>query len=162
MRILAALLIIGVAGCASPKASNTTSVGRFIQAGPTSVNAPVLSARWTYGFQFNVDPASVTLVKLSCAPIPGTTFAVSGADLKIRPNGVAFWEGPVLPVNEESTPWMLDTKNATTATCEAIVSRAGAPDAIERAPVRFAPEGKAATLMQMKVAQDYNSKLPKK
>jgi hypothetical protein len=162
MRILVVLLTIGIAGCASPGAINTTSVGRFIHAGPTSVDAPILSARWTYGFQFNVDPASVAQVKLSCAPIPGTKFTVSGADLKIRPNGVAFWEGPILQVNEESTPWMLDSKNATTATCEAIISRVGMPDAIERAPVIFPPALKAATLMQMKEAQDFNSKLPKK
>jgi len=112
------------------------------------------------GFRFSIDPKTVSAVKISCAPIPGSEFTVPGSSIAARSDGSAMFEGPTLPLTRESTPWLFE-QTTTTATCEAIVVRTGMPDAIERTPVTFAPAQKAATVADLRMAHEYNAKLPK-
>lgn len=152
------LLALALTGCASSDVNESPSPGHFLFAGPINAEAPVLSLRWAYRFAPSVDPASISKIAFDCPPIPGTQFTVLGTDPKIAKTG--FLEGPVLAVSQDSTGWLLDTSSTTRATCQAVVSRNGAPDAVEKASVTFGPSAKANLLQSLKTAQEYNSKLP--
>ncbi len=149
-----------VSGCISEGEIKSSGVGRFIHAGPTNADADILSTKWKYGFKFSADTQYVTQIKLSCASIPGTTIIIKKEDLNINSNKVAFWDGETLPISKTATPWLFDS-STTHTTCEAIISRSGVPDVIERAPVTFTGATKSATLYQMKEAHEYNKKLKK-
>jgi hypothetical protein len=160
-KLAAVFFACALIACASTGTSSTVPVGKLLQAGPTSARGDVLSIKWQYGFQFKIDPNSVSNVKLSCPPIPGTTMVVTGSDLKVPPNGIAIWEGETLSVSKETTPWLF-MPTTTSAVCEAVISRIGMDDAIVRAPVNFSVAVKAAALAQLKAAHEHNSKLKKK
>jgi hypothetical protein len=158
---ISTLLVSTLAGCAATVPAISQPVGRFFHAGPTSADADVVSIKWQYGFRFSIDSKSVSEVKLSCAPIPGSTFVVRGQDIKVRPDGTVVWDGPTLPMTVAATPWILQP-TATDAVCEAIISRAGIPDSVERAPINFSGPSKAATVVQMRQAHEFNSKANRK
>lgn len=150
-----------IAGCASSQVGSTSQVGTFVMAGPTNADGPTLSMRWQYGLQLAVDPKTISEVKFSCAPIPGTLFSAKGEELRVLKNGAAMVQGPVLPISTESTPWLFESSTTSTV-CRAIVSRTGQPDTIVQAPVNFPPSVKISMLQQFKMAHEYNSKLNKK
>jgi len=154
-------LLIFITGCTSSSVEKSSSIGQFFHAGPTNADGNIPSTKWLYGFQFNVDPASITGVKLSCSPIPGTTFSIDEDSLNINSNGRAYWYGQALPVSPESTAWLFDS-STTKALCEAKISRSNNPDSIERAPVTFPGATKKATLMSIETAYKYNQNLKKK
>jgi len=152
------LFAVLAAGAGAAQAADSASVGRFFHAGPANADGEVVSTKWQFGFRFSIDPATVSSVRFSCAPIPGSEFTVPGASIKARSDGSAMFEGPVLALSTESTPWLFE-KTTRSATCEAVVTRAGLPDAIEKAPVTFGPAQKAATVAQLRMAHEYNAKL---
>ncbi len=161
MRTFAILILAStLTACASIGTGNNYSIGRLVFAGPMGAKADVVSIKWSYGIQFAIDPKTINQVSLTCAPIAGSTFVVQAADIKSGPNGVVFMEGETLPVSTETTPWLFEP-NTTSTVCKAVVSREGMPDATVRAPVSFAPAVKAATVGELKMAHEYNSKLKK-
>jgi len=155
------IISIFITGCVSQPPEKSNSVGHFIHAGPSNAESDTLSTKWKYGFKFTINHQSVTEVRLSCLPIPGTNLIVKKQNLKINTNGIAFWDGEVLEINREKTPWLFESAT-TEAICQAIVYRIGEPNSIERAPVTFTGAMKAATLRQMKEAHSYNIKLKRK
>lgn len=158
MRIIALLFVANAAlmGCASSPSSSGSPAGRFVMAGPTNAVAPQLSMRWQYGLMLELDPQSISEVKFSCEPIPGSTFTAKGTELKRMSNGALFIEGPVLLVSKETTPWLFESSQ-TSAQCKAAISRPGQPEALITAPVNFNASSKSATLMQFKMAHDFNT-----
>lgn len=158
MRILALLLIATATlmGCASSPSNSGPPSGRFVMAGPTNAIAPQLSMRWQYGLMLEIDPQLISEVKFSCEPIPGSTFSAKGAELKRMKNGAFFIEGPVLLVSKETTPWLFESSQ-TSAQCKAAISRLGQPETLITAPVNFNASSKSATLMQFKMAHEFNT-----
>lgn len=163
-------LFLFIAGCTSSSVEKSapvsavkkaSSVGRFFHAGPTNADGDVLSTKWLYGFQFYVEPLSITGVQLSCPSIPGTMLFIDKGNLNINSDGRAFWYGETLPVSEKSTAWLFDPAT-TKAVCEAIISRSNNVDSIERAPVTFSGTTKKVTLIQMEEAYKHNQNLKKK
>jgi hypothetical protein len=146
-------------GSASASAGDAP-VGQFVMAGPTNAIAEELSMRWQYGLMLSVDSQEITEVKFSCDPIPGTTFAAKGNELRRLKNGALFMEGPVLVVSNETTPWLFET-TTTSANCTAAVSIANKPEAIITARVNFASAMKSATMKQLKMAHEFNRPVKK-
>ncbi|HEX4984820.1 MAG TPA: hypothetical protein VFV71_01985 [Burkholderiales bacterium] len=160
VKSVASLMVLGLLGCATPSSDHASAIGGFVMAGPTNAIAPEMSMRWQYGLKLSIDPKSISEIKFSCDPIPGTTFSAKGPDLKILDNGIVSAGGPVLAVSNESTPWLFQS-STTSAQCRAVVSRVDQEDAVVTAPVSFPPSQKAATLQQFSMAHEYNSKLKK-
>jgi hypothetical protein len=154
---LGMFILLGYLGQVS---SQTTEIGEFVMAGPISANAPELSMRWQYGLRLGFDPKTISEIKFSCEPIPGTTFTAIGAELKILKNGVVSADGPVVPISKESTPWLFEN-STTSARCRAVISRPDKADASVSAPVSFPPSQKLATFQQFKMAHEFNSSLKK-
>jgi hypothetical protein len=160
MKITSSILLAFcvLAGCAT--SSNEPPIGNFVMAGPTSADGNVASLRWQYGLQLSVDPKTISEIKFSCKPIPGTTFSAKGSDIRVWKNGTVVAEGPVLPITQESTPWLFEN-STTSALCKAVISRAGQPESVVQAPVNFPASGKAVTVQQMKMAHEFNSGIKK-
>jgi hypothetical protein len=152
------IISIFITGCVSQPAVKSDSVGHFIHAGPSNAESDTLSTKWKYGFKFTTNHQSVTEVRLSCLPIPGTSVIVKKQNLNVNSNGIAFWDGDVLEISREETPWLFDS-TTTVAICQAVVYRTGESNFVERAPVTFTGATKAATLRHMKEAHNYNIKL---
>jgi hypothetical protein len=157
LALVAALFV----ACAQAGVPGSSGVGRFVFAGPVGNADRNFTVSWRYGFAFDVDPSTVSQVSFSCGAIPGSTFVVKRGELKLNAQRVGFWEGPKLPVTREGVPWLFDS-GTTHEVCQAVVSRNGTSDAVERAPVTFDGSNKRATLAQLSMAHDYNSKLPPK
>jgi hypothetical protein len=148
-RIAAAGLLLA---CAEVGLRTGSGVGHFVFAGPAGGSSEAGTVRWRYGFQFSVDPKSVRQVKLSCGEeIPGSTFVVKDTEIHAGTNRTAFWEGPALPLTKDAVPWLF-APETTSAECEAVVSRPGLADAVERAPVTFTGAVKQATLAELRTA----------
>lgn len=150
-----------VAGCVTTGSSNTSSIGQFIFAGPQSANTDKVSVSWAYGFQFTSASPSFDQVKLSCDPIPGSTFTIDGSDISLNANRVAFWNGEPLPLSKETTPWLYDGKT-TQANCIAIFEKSNQQPRTVTAGVTFDPMKKIITVMQLRDAHEHNSKLNEK
>jgi len=157
---LPGMIILVLAGCASQETDIHTKVGKFVYAGPISVQAPVLSMKWRYGFSFSVDPASVTGARLSCASIPGTKLTIKKKDLNISNESLAFWDSLIIPVSKNSTPWLY-TSSTTESVCRAVISVKNSPDMTVEAPLIFTKSTKSMIVQQMKEAHKYNKGLKK-
>jgi len=131
--------------------------GQFVFAGTKSVDAEVLSVTWSYGIRLSVNPDSISKIKLSCDPIPGSTFTVKGQDIKPANNDVFFLDGPVLRVSEETTPWLYG-KNETTADCKAVIVFHNQPKIKIKTSVKYSGVQKVITLAELKSAHEYNKK----
>ena len=163
-----------LSGCASPRdvtqklgaqsqaspSVRTSSIGQFVMAGPVSDGSDNFAIRWRYGLQLSVDPSSISEVKFSCDPIPGSTFSAKGPELRIHENKSIFANGPTVLISRETTPWLYQN-NTTSAICKAVISRDGLADVVEQAPLNFSASHKAATLQQFTMAYEFNEKLKK-
>ena len=157
MKTVAALLIVtaALAGCASTMLGS--SPGQFVMSGPVNAIAPELSMRWQYGLKLNEDPQTLSQITFSCGTIPGSSFSVKGSDLERRNDGAWYVDGPVLRVSKESTPWLYE-RATTSAQCTASLIRVGQPASKVTAQVNFAADTKLATLLQLHMAHDFNSR----
>lgn len=159
-RIALIVVAFSLTGCATSSYESTSSIGQFVMAGPVNADGDVASMQWQYGMQLTVDPKTISSVKFSCSPIPGSNFTAKGSDLKVLKDGSVFIEGPVLVVSNDSTPWLFEN-STTTATCKALISRSGQADSVVQAPVRFPPSQKMFTVEQLRVAHEWNKGLKK-
>lgn len=156
LNALPLLTIAVITGCTSVPSGGSSSAGQFVMAGPTNAIAPELSMRWQYGLALEFDPQSISEIRFSCDPIPGTTFTTKGPELRRMKSGLLFAEGPTLLVSEEATSWLFENSR-TSATCKAAISRAGQPETVIAAPVNFSASSKAATLQELKAVHDFNT-----
>ncbi|WP_455375603.1 hypothetical protein [Kaarinaea lacus] len=144
-------------GCVTHGISMASSAGQFVFAGTKSVDADVLSATWSYGIRLSENPDSISKIKLSCDPIPGSTFTVKETDIKPASNGVLFLDGPVFRVSKETTPWLYE-KSETTADCKAVIVFHNQPKMKIKTSVSFSAIQKVITLTELKSTHEYNKK----
>ncbi|HKC52081.1 MAG TPA: hypothetical protein VKF60_14900 [Myxococcota bacterium] len=142
--------------CAQAGVPGSSGVGQFVSAGPVAGDSE-LRVRWRYGFRFSVDPSSVSEVKLSCGAIDGSAFVVEGADIHVDASRTAYWEGPERLLTEDSVPWLFDPET-TSEICQAVVSRAELPDAVERMGVTFTSAVKSGMLIDLRLATEFDRK----
>ena len=136
MRAELLALAVLLAACAQTRAPEGPSAGHFTFAKPTVGTEGKRAVRWAYGFQFTVDPKSVTGVNLSCGDIQGTGVSVAAEELNADSSGAAIWYGPEYLLNRDSVPWLFISAT-TTAICQAVVSRDGFDASTARLPVTF-------------------------
>lgn len=128
--------VVLLAACAPVPKSTGESAGHFTFVRPTSGTEGRRAVRWAYGFQFTVDPKTVTQVNLACGDIQGSGVTVTQDEIDADAAGAAIWYGPELLLRRESVPWLFSA-SATSAICQAIVSREGLPDSVSRMNVQF-------------------------
>jgi hypothetical protein len=152
-------LLLVLLGCARvpPPAAEGERVGKFVFAGPTGGQLGKASVRWAYGFEYAVDPKTVTKVTLSCGAIQGTSVVVTGEDVLPDPNGTAWWYGPDYLLRDDAVPWLF-SGDTTSAICQAVVSRDGQPDAAERIPVTFTKANKREMVINLRNATGFENK----
>ena len=128
--------------------------------GPLAADASVPSMRWMVGLQVNVDPSTVSAVRFSCAPIPGSAFDAGPEVLRIHDTGAVFADGPVLAVSRETTPWLFEA-TPTMATCRAVVSRDGHADILLEETVTYDAADKAGILEEITAPRVTRAALPR-
>jgi hypothetical protein len=145
LRCAAACLALACAHAGPPGSSG---VGQFVFAGAVPGTGEQPTVHWQYGFRFDVDPASVTQVKVSCGDISGSSLLVKPFEINLDSKRVAVWKGPDRPLNAQAVPWLYDAR-ATNETCLAVISRDGQPDALEQFPITISPEAKQQMLARL-------------
>lgn len=148
--LLAALCL---AGCVPVSSIQGPPVGKFVFTGPTSGESGKRSVRWAYGFEYSIDPNTVTQVALSCGDIQGTAVVATGEDVLPKEGGTAFWYGPEYLMRREAVPWLF-SGDTTSAICQAVVSREDQPDSVERTSVTFTGAVKSKMRDDLEYAND--------
>lgn len=159
-KILLGSIALGISFASSgqtfdPKTYVPSGVGHFIYAGPTNGSSDAVTIKWKYGFQFTVDTKPITEIRLTCAPISGSTFTVNREALNVNAKGVAYWEGASMALTKKNAPWIFSS-SATQTVCEATIGREGMADVVERVPVRFEGPAKAALRQSLETVYKYN------
>jgi hypothetical protein len=152
MRALA-LAALCLAACVPITAKEGQPVGKFVFAGPTSGETGKRSVRWAYGFEYSIDPNTVTRVALSCGDLIGTSVVVEGEDVLPKEGGTAFWYGPELLLRREAVPWLFEGGN-TSQICTGVFTREDQPDSVERIPVTFTRTNKVDLIRDLEDAAD--------
>lgn len=147
------ITLLWIAACAA-----SAEQERFVFAGVKGAVADTLSATWSYGIRMSTNPDSIARIKLSCDPIPGSTFTVRGEDIKPASGGVVFLDGPVFLVSEETTPWLYG-RSETRADCKALIIFHDHSKTKIHASVRFSGTQKAVTLAELESAHAHNKDL---
>jgi len=146
-------LVASVFACAHTAGPpGSSGVGQFVFAGAVPGHAgSEPTVHWQYGFRFDVDPGTVSQVKVTCGDLPGSTLLVKGFEITLDPKRVATWRALDRPLNEKSVPWLFDG-STTNETCLAVISRDGQPDALEQFPIAIPGEAKQQLLAQLRHA----------
>jgi len=148
--LLAALCL---AACVPLTAKQGPPVGKFVFAGPTSGESGKRTVRWAYGFEYSIDPNTVTRVALSCGDLLGTAVVATEAEVLPKDGGTAFWYGPELLLRREAVPWLFEG-GTTSQICQGVFSREGEPDSVERIPVTFTRTTKIDLIRDLEDAAD--------
>jgi hypothetical protein len=144
-KLLVPAVVAVLLACASAGPPGSSGVGQIVAAGVVPGTGEVPTVHWQYRFRFDVDPGTVTLLKLSCGDLAGSTLLVKPFEINLDAQRMATFRALDRPLNAQAVPWLFDA-SATNATCLAVISRDGQPDALEQFPITIPAEAKQQML----------------